>query len=413
MGASENTQVRVLEGRRNADMVLAESALRAERVVAVVRPLLFVLFGLSQGLLRQVVGTPLPPDIFRQVAVGSYAVFCVVAFLSVRRAAPDPRAAERWPLFLALVDFTFSTVMGWRSVVNQGFLRPDLTAAAGAALLAFSAGRMGWHHVAFSTVLAIASYAITTSVAGMWDTPFGLHVTGSYISLGLLLGWFNHERSRMFLELRRRDTLSRLLPGQVVERLLRMDGALLPSQREVTVLFSDLRDFTTLSEKREPAALLALLDEYFSAMSQVVKGHDGMVNKYLGDGMLAVWNAPNTTEDHADRALKAALDMERALAELNASFVARGLPALRMGVGIHTGTVAAGMMGGVGQQEYAVIGDAVNLASRVEGLTKGAGVTILVTSETHRRLKHPERCRALGDHNVKGRGAPVAVFTPG
>jgi adenylate cyclase len=408
----DTTVARAIQGRRNEEMVLAESALRAERVVALVRPVLFLMFGLTQGVLRRLAGDDIPMDAGRGVAIALYAVFCAGTIWGTYKSAPDPVAAERWPLLLATVDYAFNFYMGYRTNVVQGFLRPDMTAAACAAILAFSAGRKGVHHVAYSTLLACLSYGAVTASAGMFQLGFASHVFGSYLGLGLILGWFNHNRAAMFLDLRRRDTLSRLLPSAVAERLMRMDGALKPAQREVTVLFSDVRDFTTLSENRPPEEILAMLDEYFGHMSQIVKGHDGMVNKYLGDGMLAVWNAPDTVPDHAERALKAARDMVRKLEELNEHWARAGHPTIRIGIGIHSGTVAAGMLGGDGQQEYTVIGDAVNLASRVEGLTKGSGTPILVTQETFKQLKHPERCRKMGEHPVKGRAAPVVVYTP-
>ncbi len=409
---AETTVARALVGRRNEELVLAESALRAERVVALVRPVLFLLFGLTQGVLRRAMGEEIPFDPWRGVTFTVYGAFCVLTIWGTRRAKPSPRAAKRWPLLLATVDFSYSFLMGWRTAELQGFLRPEMSAVACAVLIVFSAGRMGVHHVVYSTVLACCCYAGLMVAAGIFTMGYASHVFASYISLGLLLSWFNHNQARVFLDLRRRDALSRLLPGQVVERLLRMDGALSPAQREVTILFSDVRDFTSLSEHRSPREVLEILDEYFSHMSQVVKGHDGMVNKYLGDGMLAVWNAPDAVPDHADRAVKAAVDMCRKLEELNAHWARQGRPTLRMGVGIHTGAVAAGMMGGDGQQEYTVIGDTVNLASRVEGLTKAAGVSILLTQETHRQLKRPQDHRVAGEHQVKGRTAPVVVFTP-
>src|SRR5262249_24560032 len=157
----------------------------------------------------------------------------------------------------------------------------------------------------------------------------------------------------------------------VVDRVLATGGASLqPVQREVTVLFSDIRNFTTMSENMPPQDVLSLLDEYFGHMGQIVRAHEGMLNKFIGDGMLAVWGVPNTQDDHAERALNAAIDMRRKLAELNQARANEGVPQIAIGIGVHTGVVAAGMLGGADQSEYTVIGDAVNLASRIEGLTK-------------------------------------------
>src|SRR5207302_5986956 len=129
------------------------------------------------------------------------------------------------------------------------------------------------------------------------------------------------------------------------------------------ILFSDIRDFTTLSENQPPRELLQFLDEYFAYMSEIVKGHEGLLNKFLGDGLLAVWGVPDAQEDHAPRALKAALDMRRKVVELNEQRAREGQPRFRIGIGLHSGMVAAGMLGGADPHEYTVIVESVYLAS--------------------------------------------------
>jgi adenylate cyclase len=216
----------------------------------------------------------------------------------------------------------------------------------------------------------------------------------------------------MFLGLRRRDNLSRFLPRQVVERVLEMgDGTLEPVQREVTILFSDIRDFTTLSETLPPRAVLALLDDYFGHMGQIVMGHGGIVNKFLGDGMLACWGVPDGDAHHARHAMQAALDMRTKLVELNAWREQRGEPPLRIGIGLHTGVVAAGMLGGAEQHEYTIIGDAVNVASRVEGLTKALGVDILVSESTWKAGAGRFQGERISEERVKGRQEAVVVYS--
>lgn len=227
----------------------------------------------------------------------------------------------------------------------------------------------------------------------------------------MLLTWTNVRMRTMFLHLRRRDNLSRMLPSAVVERVLAGNGAaLVPVQREVTVLFSDIGDFTTLGEQLAPRDLLKLLDHYFGHMTQVVKGHDGLVNKFLGDGMLAFWGVPQDDPAHAEKALRAALDMRRVLVEINAVRAKAALPPIRVRVGVHTGIVAAGMLGGADQHEYTVIGDAVNVASRVEGLNKRFGTDILVTAAAWRRAGDGFAGERVGEEQVKGRSEPVEVY---
>jgi adenylate cyclase len=216
----------------------------------------------------------------------------------------------------------------------------------------------------------------------------------------------------MFADLRKRDNLTRFLPRQVAERVMeRGPHALAPVEREVTVLFSDIRGFTTMSEGLEPREVLMMLDDYFGRMSQIVKGHDGVVGKFMGDGLLAYWGVPDKLDDHAIMAVRAARDMRKAVRELNHYRETQGLAPIKVGIGIHTGTVAAGMLGGTLQSEYTVIGDAVNVASRVEGLTKDYGVDVLISETTWGKLLEPRRGQRLASAEIRGRKEPVVLYT--
>jgi adenylate cyclase len=215
----------------------------------------------------------------------------------------------------------------------------------------------------------------------------------------------------MFLELRGLDNLTRFLPPQVASRIVKQgETSLMPVQREVTILFSDIRDFTTLSETLPPQQVLKLLDDYFGHMTRIVMAREGMVNKFLGDGMLACWGVPERTDDHAEQAMRAALDMRAKLVELNAWREQQGEPPLRIGIGLHTGVVAAGMLGGTQQHEYTIIGDAVNVASRVEGLTKVLAVDILVSESTWKRGGGRFQGELMGEERVKGRQESVVLY---
>jgi adenylate cyclase len=183
-----------------------------------------------------------------------------------------------------------------------------------------------------------------------------------------------------------------------------------PTRREVTVLFVDIRDFTTYSESRAPEEVLHFLDDYFGRMTQLVQGHDGSVNKFIGDGLMALWGAPEALADHAVHAVKAALDMHKVMAEINEHRATAGEAPLRIGVGVHTGPVAAGMLGSTSQAEYSVIGDTVNLASRIEGLTKEYGSGVLVSEATWNLLRGRFPGERVGEVTVKGRRAPVVIY---
>jgi adenylate cyclase len=302
--------------------------------------------------------------------------------------------------------------MAWRASVVNGSFNPQMLATTCAVIIAFSVARYSWLHVVLSTVMSSVTFTTVCVLLDSFSFSRVSFVLGCYISLGLLIGWANTAVSSMFLGLRRRDNLSRFLPRQVVERVLHTgDGTLEPVQREVTILFSDIRDFTSLSESLPPREVLALLDDYFGHMGQIVMGHGGMVNKFLGDGMMACWGVPDGDAKHAVHAMQAALDMRTKLEELNAWREQRGEPRLRIGIGLHTGVVAAGMLGGAEQHEYTVIGDAVNLASRVEGLTKELGVDILVSESTWRAGEGRFLGERISEEKVKGRRESVVVYS--
>jgi len=204
-----------------------------------------------------------------------------------------------------------------------------------------------------------------------------------------------------------RGLLGMHVSEQVMEYLLSgkmKDGG---ERRTITVCFTDIRDFTPLSESHTPEEVLRLLNLYFGRMCDIVAEHGGVVNKFLGDGMLIVFGAPAHQPDDAQRALAASRAM---LAEV-ARMRERGeFPNLRIGIGMHRGEAVVGNVGGVQRQEYTAIGDTVNTASRVENLTKALGRPLLVTRECRDALG-PERFEPLGSHTVKGRAQPLELFT--
>jgi adenylate cyclase len=193
-------------------------------------------------------------------------------------------------------------------------------------------------------------------------------------------------------------------------KVLADDPSLQGEYREVSILFSDLRGFTTMSEHMQPADLAAHLTEYFAAMTAAIFKHHGMINDFVGDAVMAVFGAPVADPDHAWNAVQSALDMDRALAELNTKWKTTGEVELRMGVGIHTGRVFAGNVGGRDRMKYTVMGDPVNVASRVEGLNKDLSTTLLITEETLAAVGDRVRVRDCGPVAVKGRVEKVRVF---
>ncbi|MDO8672519.1 MAG: adenylate/guanylate cyclase domain-containing protein, partial [Dehalococcoidia bacterium] len=202
-----------------------------------------------------------------------------------------------------------------------------------------------------------------------------------------------------------------LSPSVMAEVLKEPDRLQLGGEkRMMTILFSDIRGFTTYSEQLESGALASLLNEYLTEMSAVVFEQEGVVDKYIGDGLMAFWGAPIVQEDHARRACLAAIGMMGRLAELHVRWRERGIPPLKIGIGINTGVVSVGNMGSKERFSYTVIGDAVNLASRVEGLTKLYGTNMIVSEATLKMAGEDLEHRFLDLVAVKGKQEPVAVY---
>lgn len=216
------------------------------------------------------------------------------------------------------------------------------------------------------------------------------------------------SRERKFI----RETFSRYVSADVVSHLLehpehlRLGGEL----KTLTILFSDIRGFTALSERLSPAELTRILNRYLTRMSAVVMAAGGVLDKYIGDAIMAFWGAPMPADDHALKACEAALGMAGALREFNAELVAEGLPQIAIGIGVNTGEVIVGNMGSEQRFDYTVIGDTVNLASRLEGLNKVYGTAALITAATEALL--PERAlrREIDRVAVKGKAGAVAIY---
>lgn len=207
-----------------------------------------------------------------------------------------------------------------------------------------------------------------------------------------------------------RTTFGKYMTASVMDHLMSGKVALGGETLTVTILFADIRSFTTISEKMDAQALVALLNEYFTEMVGSVMSEDGVVDKYIGDAIMAVFGAPVSKPDDAVRAVRAAAKMRAALVHLNERLATRGLGPLATGIGIHTGEVVAGNIGSEARMEYTVIGDAVNVASRLESATKDLGVGILISDDTWELVKEEIDARAAKELTVKGRARPVVTY---
>lgn len=227
--------------------------------------------------------------------------------------------------------------------------------------------------------------------------------------LNMSYGFFVESRGKRQLA----GLFGQYVPPELVDEMAKDPEAfsLEGESRELTVLFSDVRGFTTISEGLDPKQLTQLMNEFLTPMTHVIHHNRGTIDKYMGDAIMAFWGAPLVDNNHAKHALQAAMGMMKSLDELQKQFVAKGWPAIKIGVGLNTGMMTVGNMGSEFRMAYTVMGDAVNLGSRLESLTKNYGVYIIVSEFT--KAKVPEYLyRELDIVRVKGKDEPVAIFEP-
>lgn len=208
-----------------------------------------------------------------------------------------------------------------------------------------------------------------------------------------------------------KDTFGKAVDPRIRDHMLSGNLELGGEERVVTVLFSDIRGFTTLSENRTPEQIVNMLNRHFDLMSRAITSESGLVNKFIGDAVMAIFNAPIDLKNHEDHAVNAGRKMLYYLEELNKEFAKDGLPEIKIGIGIHTGKVLAGNIGSSSRLEYTVIGDAVNLASRVEGLMKKLNQAFIITEDTYKALTVKDNIQMIDSVRVKGREKLVKVYS--
>jgi adenylate cyclase len=304
------------------------------------------------------------------------------------------------------------------NVLSGRFMRPAPRPAGALALLACAlvAGigllRFGvWPGLAIGagTAAAFAVAAVTLFEQGMW-------IRMIEPACAITLAAFGGVSYQYFVEDREKRRVKRLfsryVSKDVFDQLMSdpSKASLGGARRSMTVLFSDIRGFTTLSEQGAPEAIVQQLNEYFSRMVHVVFENRGTLDKFVGDAVMALFGAPLDDPDHAEHAVQAALAMLRELDQLNRGWAAEGRPTLAIGVGVNTGDMVAGNIGSESIMSYTAIGDAVNLGSRLESLNKQYGTSIIISDATRERLRRRYDVRALGDVVVKGKSQPVAIF---
>jgi adenylate cyclase len=295
----------------------------------------------------------------------------------------------------------------------------------------------GWVAIAVLVAAALA-VALVSMLASLWIT---LAVTASLLAvltvgslllfergiwlqlaapaLGVAVASFSGIAYQYVIEGREKRVIKRLFARYVAPDVFhhlmtdpsraRLGG----DRREMTVLFSDIRGFTTVTERGNAEDIVSQLNEYFTRMVAVLFDYRGTLDKFVGDMVMALFGAPLEDPDHAEHAVEAALAMRRELAALNRDWSARGRPELDIGIGINSGEMVAGNIGSAAIMSYTVIGDAVNLGSRLESLNKQYGTHIIISESTRQRLKGRYHIHPLGEVVVKGKSESVAIFEIG
>ena len=245
----------------------------------------------------------------------------------------------------------------------------------------------------------------------MWLAPLlpTLAVIAVYGS-ALLLGYATSRRRAMQV----RMMFSQYVPEAVVARLVEQPHLLKlgGEARELTVMFTDLANFTAMSERLTAEATVEVLTDYFNAMTTIIHAHGGTVDKFIGDAVMAFWGAPLDDPRHAEHAVRAATAMQRAMDQLVGDLTRRGLPSIAMRIGLNSGRAVVGNIGSESRFSYSVIGDAVNLAARLEGANKAFGTGVLLSETTAQQLPPDIALRLLDKVVVKGKSASIAVYTP-
>ncbi|MBT8446435.1 MAG: adenylate/guanylate cyclase domain-containing protein [Gammaproteobacteria bacterium] len=305
----------------------------------------------------------------------------------------DGRLLE-FPAYAVGAEVTLLTLFGLTAAIVVPMLTPF-------AAMLLTAGL-----VAGYIIINLAAWYVGNVV---FPLASGLLMLLALFLVSMSYGYFIETRGKRQLT----GLFGQYVPPELVEEMAEHPDqySLDADSRELTVLFSDVRGFTTLSEGLSPAELSGLMNEFLTPMTQVIHDQRGTIDKYMGDAIMAFWGAPLKDRDHAQHALEAGLLMIERLKELNKAFRAKNWPEIKVGVGVNTGMMSVGNMGSEFRMAYTVLGDAVNLGSRLEGLTKQYGVNMIVSESTAAAV--PDYVyRELDRVRVKGKDEPIAIYEP-
>lgn len=324
-----------------------------------------------------------------------------------------PVAIAAWRPGVTRLPGVIAHAQALRTMLNQGFIQPAPQVVVLGVTALFGLFWFRQSVVAKLLVLAIAAAGLLwlssrLLLGNVWLPPAAALITGLAATSG-------RAALESWRTLRDKRRLTRAFSGYVSPAVMReivtggLDGHTKGVEVPICVLFSDIRGFTTLSEQMSPEEVVALLNRYFGRMTQVVHRHEGTVDKFIGDGLMAFFGAPNALPSPAHSAFAAAQEMLVSLAALNVELVAEGRPALAIGIGLHAGPAVVGNMGSAERNAYTAIGDTVNTASRLESLCKELGYPLLCSQSVADAVAGTHRTDALGKQALKGH-SPMNVF---
>jgi len=270
----------------------------------------------------------------------------------------------------------------------------------------------------FATIpvlLASIGYFIFAYAAFTANLVFAITPVIFAILFSTLLAYFYRTYLEKFSHIKVRKMLGQYVSPRVLTEVIDNQDDLhaeVGSKEELSILFSDIRGFTNISEALQANQVVELLNIYFSDMTDVIFRYDGTLDKFIGDAIMAFWGAPIKTTDHPLQAVRCAIEMTNRLESVNSRLLDKNFPAINIGVGIHTGDVVLGNIGSDKKLDYTVIGDSVNLASRLEGLTKKYGCALIISETTYCAVRDQVPCLLIDRVRVKGKQQPIELYTP-
>ncbi len=292
-----------------------------------------------------------------------------------------------------------------RSIMHQGLIQ---TAPNWSGLLFAGLAALFWLGSSRLKILGLVLFFGLVWLISTWLLWRGFYFPAAGIILSAVLAWAARAAYIAFCDAREKRFLRRAFSGYVSPQILQdiLTGTLQPelggARKRICVLFSDIRDFTTRSEQTSPEEVIDLLNEYFTSMSDIIHRYGGTIDKFMGDGIMAFFGAPQTLTCPEDHAWQAAAAMFTQLEELNLNLKTKQITAIKIGIGLHSGVAVVGHVGSQTRHNYTAVGDAVNLASRLESLSKEVGYALICSAEVVKSLSLGSNATDLGQHAVKG-----------